>query len=30
MGKLDSSLSEAEQVFREMRSLADSGDTEGK
>jgi hypothetical protein len=30
MGKLDSSLSEAEQVFREMRSLADSGDPEGK
>ena len=30
MAKLDSSLSEAEQVYREMRTLADSGDTEGK
>ena len=30
MAKLDSSLAEAEQVYREMRALADSGDTEGK
>ncbi len=30
MAKLDQSLREAEQVFREMRALADSGDTEGK
>jgi hypothetical protein len=30
MAKLDSSLSEAEQVFREMRALADTGDPEGK
>ena len=30
MAKLDSSLAEAEQVYRDMRKLADSGDTEGK
>jgi hypothetical protein len=30
MAKLDSSLAEAEKVYREMRTLADSGDTEGK
>jgi hypothetical protein len=30
MAKLDSSLAEAEQVYREMRALADSGDTEAK
>ena len=30
MAKLDSSLAEAEQVYREMRRLADSGDPEGK
>jgi hypothetical protein len=30
MAKLDSSLAEAEQVYRQMRELADSGDTEGK
>jgi len=30
MAKLDSSLAEAEQVYREMRTLADSGDPEGK
>ena len=30
MAKLDSSLAEAEQVYREMRKLADSGDPEGK
>lgn len=30
MAKLDSSLAEAEQVFREMQQLARSGDAEGK
>ena len=30
MAKLNSSLAEAEQVYRDMRKLADSGDTEGK
>ena len=30
MAKLDSSLAEAEQVYREMRTLSDSGDPEGK
>jgi hypothetical protein len=30
MAKLDSSLAEAEQVFREMQQLASSGDAEGK
>jgi hypothetical protein len=30
MAKLDSSLAEAEQVYRDMRTLADSGDTESK
>jgi hypothetical protein len=30
MAKLDTSLAEAEQVYRDMRTLADSGDTEGK
>ena len=27
MAKLDSSLAEAENVYREMRQLADTGDT---
>ena len=30
MAKLDSSLADAEQVYREMRKLADRGDPEGK
>lgn len=30
MGKLDQSLAEAEQVFRQMRGLAESGNAEGK
>jgi hypothetical protein len=30
MGKLDQSLAEAEQVFRQMQSLADSGNAESK
>jgi hypothetical protein len=30
MAKLDTSLTEAEEVFRQMRQLADSGDAEGK
>jgi hypothetical protein len=30
MAKLDSSLAEAEAIYREMRTLADSGDPEGK
>ena len=30
MGKLDQSLAEAEQVFRQMQELANSGDAEGK
>lgn len=30
MGKLDQSLAEAEQVFRQMQGLADSGNAEGK
>ena len=30
MAKLDASLAEAENVYREMRQLADTGDTEGK
>jgi len=30
MAKLDSSLAEAEQVYREMRRLADTGDPESK
>ena len=30
MAKLDTSLAEAERVYREMRTLADSGDPEGK
>ena len=30
MAKFDSGLADAEQVYREMRKLADSGDTEGK
>jgi hypothetical protein len=30
MAKLDTSLAEAEQVYRDMRTLADSGDTDGK
>ena len=30
MAKLDTSLAEAEQVYRDMRKLADSGDPEGK
>jgi len=30
MAKLDTSLAEAEQVFREMQQLATSGDADGK
>lgn len=30
MGKLDQGLAEAEQVFRQMRGLADSGNVDGK
>jgi hypothetical protein len=30
MGKLDQGLAEAEQVFRQMRGLAESGEAEGK
>jgi len=30
MGKLDESLAEAEQVFRQMQGLADSGNADGK
>lgn len=30
MATLDASLAEAEQVYRDMRKLADSGDPEGK
>lgn len=30
MGKLDQGLAEAEQVFRQMQDLANSGDAEGK
>lgn len=30
MGKLDESLAEAEQVFRQMQELADSGNAESK
>ena len=30
MAKLDSSLAEAEEIYREMRKLADTGDPEGK
>jgi hypothetical protein len=30
MGKLDTTLSEAERMFREMQSLAQRGDIEGK
>lgn len=30
MGKLDRSLAEAEQVFRQMQGLADSGNAESK
>lgn len=30
MAKLETNLAEAEQVYRDMRTLADSGDTDGK
>ena len=30
MGKLDTTLSQAERMYREMQSLAQSGDTDGK
>lgn len=30
MGKLDTTLGEAERLYREMRALAQSGDAEGK
>jgi hypothetical protein len=30
MGKLDNTLASAEQMYRQMRALADAGDPEGK